>query len=454
MKANKENYLNSICKKIKCKDKRKRIYEELKTHIEETKQEFIKQGIPEEKAEEQAIAEMGNSSEIVKGFNKIYKIHIDYLSIITMFILLFATIFVTSILVKENLVNNANSLYINILIGCIISIPIFLISYKKIEKHSILVFLIGLLFSIISYFIIQYKLLTYGNIADNPIYFSYISILLYIIAYAGIIKKYGKSWKTFLLAIISIISLLAVERISLIVLLTITYLSMTINQISIRNNKKFYIGLFTSIILVTILSVGILSLCENKFDGPIKSILTFFDRDTQTAIMKKNNDSEFELTKDHTTSYYTYQRKDEILKQCKLFGESEALNSNGKNYIGELETQNIFLFIISYLGWIPSIILLIAISFLIIKLIKNINYIDDNYGRIISIGIITYLLTSSVLSILISLNIFPIASIALPFISIGNMNILFSILSLSICLSIYSRKDILELSKEDRKVLC
>ncbi len=452
MKINREVYLNSICEKIKYKNKRKSIYDELETHIEETKNEFINLGFSNEQAEEQALKKMGNCNEIAANFNKIYRVHIDYLSIIIMLIVLLANIFITNMLEKENLTKNVNSLYINIFIGCVISIPIFLMSYKKLERHSILVFLIGLLFSIISYFIIQHKFLTYGYIADNPIYFSYISILLYIIAYAGIIKKYRKSWKTLLIAIISIISLIAVARISLIILLAITYLIITINQIPIKENKKFYTILFTVIILLAAIFVGIFSLCENKFDGPIKTILTFFNRDTQVAIMKKNNNNEFELTEDYTTSYYTYQKKNEILSQCKLLGRSDSLDD--KNYIGGLETENIFLFIISYLGWIPSIILLILIVFLTIKLVKNITYINDDYGKLISIGIVSYLLISSILNILISLNLFPIANIALPFISTGNINILFSILALSICLSIYSKKDILETNSNYKKLTC
>lgn len=452
MKINREDYLNSICEKIKCKNKRKSIYDELETHIEETKNEFIKLGFSKEQAEKQALKEMGNSNEIAKSFNKIYKVHIDYLSIIIMLILLLINIFITNMLVKEHFMQNVNSLYINIFIGGIIAIPIFIINYKKLEKYAILIFLIGLLFSWISYFIIQYKLLISKSIIDNPIYFSYISILLYIIAYAGIIKKYGKSWRTFLVAIISIISLLVVQRISLIILLTITYLIMTANQMPIKENKRFYIILFTVIILLTTIFVGVFALCENKFDGPIKTILTFFNRDTQVAIMKKNNNNEFELTEDFTTSYYTYQKKDEILSQCKLFGRSDSLDD--KNYIGGLETENIFLFIISCIGWIPSMLLLILITGLIIKLIKNITYINDNYGKLISIGIISYLLISSILSILNSLNLFPIVNIALPFISIGNINILFSILALSICLSIYSKKDILEINRNYKKLTC
>ena len=98
MKINREDYLNSICKKIKYKDKRKSIYDELETHIEETKNEFIRLGFSNEQAEEQALKEMGDSNEIAKSFNKIYKVHIDYLSIIIILILLFTNIFITNML--------------------------------------------------------------------------------------------------------------------------------------------------------------------------------------------------------------------------------------------------------------------------------------------------------------------------------------------------------------------
>ena len=61
-----KDFLNTVCLEIKYKPVRDGIAEELKTHIQDIKEDYINKGIEEQKAEEKAVIQMGNAEEIGK----------------------------------------------------------------------------------------------------------------------------------------------------------------------------------------------------------------------------------------------------------------------------------------------------------------------------------------------------------------------------------------------------
>lgn len=77
-------FLNNVCEKIKYKPIRSEIFEELKNHIEEQKDELIQNGTEEKIAEETVIQNMGNAEELGKNIN-VNIIKIITLSIISLF---------------------------------------------------------------------------------------------------------------------------------------------------------------------------------------------------------------------------------------------------------------------------------------------------------------------------------------------------------------------------------
>ena len=54
-----KNFLDKVCGEIKYRPVRKGICEELKSHIQEIKEEYTNKGIPENEAEEKAVFQMG-----------------------------------------------------------------------------------------------------------------------------------------------------------------------------------------------------------------------------------------------------------------------------------------------------------------------------------------------------------------------------------------------------------
>ena len=66
-----KEFLDSVCEQIKYKPIRENIAEELKNHIEESKENYMREGLEETIAEEKAIEQMGEAQEIGKKLNKI-----------------------------------------------------------------------------------------------------------------------------------------------------------------------------------------------------------------------------------------------------------------------------------------------------------------------------------------------------------------------------------------------
>lgn len=73
-----ETYLRNATREIFSPHTRTQVAEELDSCIEDFVEEFMKQGLSREEAEEKALAQMGNPKEISSQFYKIYKPTIDW----------------------------------------------------------------------------------------------------------------------------------------------------------------------------------------------------------------------------------------------------------------------------------------------------------------------------------------------------------------------------------------
>lgn len=104
----KEEYLRQVRKQIHYIFDRDSIEEELKEHLEDSIQDFVEQGFSYEKAEEQAVLQMGDPMETGKLLNKEHQPIIGYLYtlskifIVLLVIPLFLTLVVNLSILMEN----------------------------------------------------------------------------------------------------------------------------------------------------------------------------------------------------------------------------------------------------------------------------------------------------------------------------------------------------------------
>lgn len=139
-----KEFLNSVCEQIKYKPIRNEIAEELENHINETKEDYIKNGIHEEEAEEKAIMQMGEPEKIGKRLNKIHKPQMNWqLLILTIILLEFGYL--------VSYVDGTDKWKINLITIILTIIPcilIYLLDYRKMKKYANIFYIVATIISI------------------------------------------------------------------------------------------------------------------------------------------------------------------------------------------------------------------------------------------------------------------------------------------------------------------
>ena len=130
---NAKEFLNNVSKEIKYKPANKPITEELESHIEEAKKDYLCKGYLENEAEEMAVEQMGNAKKIGKELNKIHRPKLDWV-LIGLIIILFSF--------RISLSVNSTTNYINVkylIVGLICGTIIYFFDYRKTKNCSNLI---------------------------------------------------------------------------------------------------------------------------------------------------------------------------------------------------------------------------------------------------------------------------------------------------------------------------
>ena len=142
-----KSFLNTVCEQIKYKPVRPGISDELEQHINDVKEEYIAKGINSDEAEEKAVLQMGNAEDIGKKLNKIHKPRLDWKLIILISVLIGFGIFAVIIKEKSNSIFGTTANIRNaieyIILGILLSIGVYFFDYRKLKKHSGLIYFIS-----------------------------------------------------------------------------------------------------------------------------------------------------------------------------------------------------------------------------------------------------------------------------------------------------------------------
>ena len=445
-----KEFLDSVCEQIKYKPIRENIAEELKNHIEESKENYMQEGMEETTAEEKAIEQMGEAQEIGKKLNKIHKPKLDWKLLIIVLILLCFGFLVSFIRTGHLLTNgdetNAMAKYVSFLtIGILLSIPIYFIDYRRIIKYS------NVLYGIASGVII-WALFLGININGIPHIYIFpisssispviIAMPLYIIAFVGFINNLNKENK--LSEIISKYINIKVNM-NLVKIIILSILSLGFLTLIPSRASALALGL-TYLILST---VKIMQAKENKIKNIAKlwgtvtivgMCLLIFILITSPFILERITEIINPESDPHGGGWVAMNRKT-IIESAKMFGEAE--NKSNALYLFDEGTDFAFISILAHYGWAVSIAIVLAIIALSIKLILNAIKIKDNYGKLLIIGISSMFILQAIFNILMNLNLWIESGFNFPFVSYGGTNLVINMMSLALILSIYRKKDII-----------
>lgn len=442
-----KEYIENICMHIKFKPVRNEIAKELENHIQEQKECYIEEGIENNVAEEMAIKQMGDATEIGKKLNKIHRPQLDWklliILVITLAFGLLVTITRAESLAIDNTATGIMTKYIfSLSIAVMLGIAIYFIDYRKIQKHSLSIY-------IFSTAIIIYTLLFGARKNGIPflrfgIFYcsaSSIAIPLYLIAFVGFIQNINKEKnikinfldykeicinvdfiKIIFYSLISVIMLISIPAVASAFIVVTAYLIITIIKIlkDSTNKKKKILNL---ILIPTYVIFSILILLS--VNGPYRSqrIVTSFNPEL-----------------DPEGSGWHGVQQNLIINSAQLIGEAGNMSNAIETF--DEGTNYAFISLLAHYGWIISMSMVIAIMLLNIKIIINATKIKDLYGKLLITAIASMFILKSVCNILMNLNLGIKADFNIPFISYGIANLIIDIMCLSLVLSIYRRKNI------------
>lgn len=452
-----KSFLNTVCEQIKYKPIRPGISEELEQHINDVKEEYIAKGMEDNEAEEKAVLQMGDAEDIGKKLNKIHKPRLDWKLIILICILIGFGVFATIIKEKSNsifgMTANVRNTIEYIILGILLSIGIYFFDYRKLKEHSSLIYLIATILTLLS-------LIPGISCRINGVYYTRLIsgvsfpiatlvLPLYLISFIGFITKnkrenfikvhfcskehkINKSLvKVIILIIISLLSMLLIRSITNMIILAASYIIVSTIKIikDKENSKRKLVIMYSTIITLAILSITYMFLQNSYRWERIKSFIN------------PENDS--------TGSGYVQMLQRETLKKAMIIGEADNLPVPINDSILNYESNYTFIYLIGKCGLLVAGIITITTVLISVRLIINAKNIKELYGKLLVIGLSLLFILQSFATILMNLSIGIQADVNLPFVTYGSTYFIVNIISIAIILSIYRRKDIAMLDKEN-----
>ena len=446
-----KNFLDKVCGEIKYRPVRKGICEELKSHIQEIKEEYTNKGIPENEAEEKAVFQMGVPEEIGRKLNKIHKPKLDWKLLLLMVILMGFGVFVA--ILKQPIMNEnyIGSTIIYMTIGVILSIGIYFFDYKLLKKYSTVIYIIASILMILP--MIQFGFIPRGvyniQLFEITISPSTIALPLYLISFIGFIFNYNKTnnFKMTILnkeieinkdmvkiIICSVASLMLMEYISSItnaIILGIIYL--IISTAKIIQNKKNRIKNLIILYVIPVFMGLLLILMLVKSPYRFERIISSFNPEV-----------------DPESSGYVGMLQKEILENAKIIGEADTMPISNSQSIINVESNYTFIYLLGKTGILVAGLLVCTIILASVKLIINAKNIKEQYGKFLIIGLSSLYILQSFATILMNVNMGVQTNVNLPFVTYGGVYFIVSILSIAIIFSVYRRKDIYQYEIENK----
>lgn len=446
---NAKNFLNKVCEEIKYRPVRNGIFEELEQHINEIKEENINKGMQEESAEEKAVLQMGDAEQIGKKLNKIHRPKLDWKLIILISILIGFGVLVTIIKTSSNSMFTISANITNairyILLGIVLSVGIYFFDYRKLKKHSILIYLIATVIMLLAR-IPGIGVRVNGIVYARLFMFSYpvatVTLSLYLIAFIGFIagskkdniikiqlfdKEHIINKNLIKIAILSIISLalmLINNSLSNMIILAVSYLVVsTIKIIKDKENCTRKLTFIYGMIFVLVL-LGI--------------TFTFMNQSVRwyRVIGSLNPEA------DPNGIGYVGMLQKETLQKAKIIGEVENMSISIDDSILNIESCYTFIYIIGKCGLLFGGIIALIVILTSIKLILNAKNIKEEYGKFLIIGLSLLFILQSFTTVLMNINVGIQSNVNLPFVTYGGVYFIVNIVNMAIILSVYRRKNV------------
>ena len=164
------------------------------------------------------------------------------------------------------------------------------------------------------------------------------------------------------------------------------------------------------------------------------------------------NISFYQLERLPAREIMNYAHLQERVIDSKMIGKAELRDELQEDAYTQYVYNNFsyysFVYLIENYGKICGIFIIGLLMFLLIKLIFNYRHVKDNYGKMLNLGIGCFLFIPSIINFLTRIGIVDFPSVNIPFLTHNEISIIIYMISISLIMSIYSRKNIDIISPE------
>jgi len=409
-------FLDRVCEAIGKKEVHTEIREELQSHILEKAE---KDGL------EDAIKSMGDPAAIGAALHKEHKPKTDWFMLLLVFLIAGcgALVMVRSNNFDERMMNFDKYLLFAF-IGFCAFFAAWFFRYDRLKKLALplCISAAALLAATHIFGFLQngrrYLMLAGLHVAPD------VALLLFLVALAGFVEKSkGKGF----FAIVKLFALSAVFSLLFITLPYATYAILTMlasAAVILAAVKKGHFGRIKKPLLYAALGSCICG-------GGLITVLLGSSVAQRFANWKG----------DIRGAGYIYHMVDKWLSASRLFGAADAaaVGYPIDKSLPALITDYAFVTLVASFGWALGIAFLVLVSLLIVRMILTVRKIKNSYGYYLFIAACTLVTLQFAASLLINLNLLPLSSISLPFVSYGPANYVVNMLLMGLLLSVYRR---------------
>ncbi|AMO86168.1 Cell division protein FtsW [Solibacillus isronensis B3W22] len=415
-----ERFLNKVTAFIRSKEAQVHVYDELKHHIEHSKNAWLKKGYTPDEAERKAIDEMGSPSALGKSMDKIHRPKVDWLLISLVAILLGASFipiltFDSTVIFGADMTNYfIRNKWLHLLCAVLLIAALMYIDYRKLERFSLAIYLGALILLMILNYFPTAMVSGQSYLMVGPIQIQVWTVLpLLLIAWAGFFtQKKFKSWQLIILFVLPLWFILRAPNLTAALIYAgVVTILFYLSDYSLKSK------ILTSITVIGLIASAVFLMTPQLHHYQLVRIYAFLNPESYA-----------------TQEGYIYLAIKNALNEAGWFG-AETIR-----YIPEGHTDFALVQLIQEFGYIAGIAVVTVLFAIAIRILWEAKQLTRSYGKMLVIGAVSFYCMQFGYSVAMILGWLPIIGLSLPFISYGFTSLLINSFVIGTALSVYRRK--------------
>ncbi|WP_454191438.1 FtsW/RodA/SpoVE family cell cycle protein [Paenibacillus sp. Marseille-Q7038] len=417
-----QQFLDQVCRHIKVKKMHPEIREELTNHIEDRMEELQLRGSSKETSVHMAIEEMGAPDVIGRSMNETHKPVLNWriallLTIISLIGIVGAVCLELSgsSLIPDLTARKA----LQMAIGIVFLASFYFFDYQKLQKYSNNLFFLLLFMN--TFILMNSSMINgvkgYVALGPFPINMLYVSVILFLLAFAGMKQIKEMNWTHTILQTFyrGVFPLLILTYVGNSVLYGMIYIAgyVMLMWLTKRNVKQFAIVTMIPTVAMLYYTLPHFSTIKERF---------------MTFIRPVGDQAYLQIT------------SMEAIQSAGWFGQGFASSNPGLSYV---QSDSLFPYLIYCLGWIFGLITIVLIGLFLGYIMQLLFQVKESYGKQLIFVVLLFFTIRFSWPILMSFGFLPFVGMELPFIGYGGTNQWIDLSAIGLVLSIYRRKNMI-----------